>query len=142
MLTKQRKFVLSIVSAVIITLTISGSFFFTDDAFPVAPFRMFSYGNSPSGVVREMTIEITSESGENRRVGIAQFGMRRAELEEQTPWNQTVPQSRMAELAESYDSHHEDKLVALRVLVKTTQLVDGVPEEEQTIDVIGEWRAP
>lgn len=71
------------VSLVLALATIAGSLFWTDDAFPIAPFRMFSYGNRPDTLVRDTRIEGELETGEEIRVGWADVGLRRAELEGQ-----------------------------------------------------------
>ena len=127
------------VSVLVASLTIAGSFFFTDDAFPIAPFRMFSYANNPNGVVRKMDFQAELASGKTvPHLDASEFGLRRAELEEQTPWNVTPPPEKMAALIEAYNQNHEDDIVVLRLVLKTTQLVEGVPEKGQTVEVLGE----
>ncbi|HOT78500.1 MAG TPA: hypothetical protein PKY13_00875, partial [Microthrixaceae bacterium] len=73
----------SYVSVVVIGLSVLGGFVLTDDAWPFAPLRMFSVGNNPDGVVRAMRLQGDTAAGHLVLYADA-FGLRRAELEEQT----------------------------------------------------------
>lgn len=131
----------SLVSAIVVAVTVIGGFVFTDDAWPFAPFRMFSVGNNPNGVVRRMSFEGDTDRG-HLRFGSAAVGLRRAELEEQTPWNRRVPDDRLADLARAYNEHHTVPLRHLQVVLHTTQMRNGEKFGEETSEVIGDWADP
>lgn len=130
----------SVVSAVVVVVTVLGSVVLTDDHWPFAPFRMFSVGNNPNGIVRRMSLEGDTELG-HLRFGAASIGLRRAELEEQTPWDRRVPDERLADLALAYNESHTHDLVHLQVVVHTTQMRDGEKYGDETSEVIGDWAA-
>ena len=130
------------VSVVLVSLTVLGSFALTDDHWPFAPFRMFSVANNPDGVVRRMILEADTDTGVRRTIGADGFGLRRAELEEQTPWDRWMSDERLSELVEGYNRRHETKLVHVQVVVFTTQMRNGEPVGAETKRVIGDWAAP
>ncbi|WP_436794457.1 hypothetical protein [Actinospongicola halichondriae] len=120
--------------------TIAGSLWWTDDAFPIAPFRMFSYGNRPNTVVRDLRLEGELENGEQIRVGWKAVGLRRAELEGQTHPNRRVPDENMEALARVYNERRDPDLVHLQVVVRRIAMVDGRPAPDgETFTVIGDW---
>jgi hypothetical protein len=130
----------SIVSVVVVLVTVVGGFVFTDDAWPFAPFRMFSVGNDPNGVVRRMALVGDTSLGPVH-FGATSLGLRRAELEEQTPWNRRVPAARLDDLAAAYNDRHRVPLIHLQVVVYTTQMHDGEKASGETSVVIGDWAA-
>ena len=113
----------------------------TDDAFPVAPYRMFSYANRQDGVVWSLRLDAVLETGEGVEVDPARIGLRRAELEGQTPFRRRVPDHKMAALAEAYNRRHDVDLVHLQVVQRGVRLRGGerLPGEELT--VLGDWAA-
>ena len=119
--------------------TVTGSLWWTDDAFPLAPFRMFSHANDPNGVVRSMRFEADLESGRRIQLEASSVGLRRAELEEQTPANRRVPDERLQAIVETYNARNDDEIVHLQVVVERVRLADGVPHGEPTVTVIGDW---
>lgn len=131
----------SMVTVVIVTLTVLGSVAGTDDHWPFAPFRMFSYGNNPNGVVRRMVVELHTPY-RFVRVGADSFGLRRSEIEEQTPWNRRIPDERIADLARAYNRTHRHKAVHLQLLVLTTQMRNGEKAGDETKEIIGDWADP
>ncbi|MDZ7676863.1 MAG: hypothetical protein U5K30_17585 [Acidimicrobiales bacterium] len=130
-----------VVSLVLALATIAGSLFWTDDAFPIAPFRMFSYGNRPDTVVRDTRVEGELETGEEIRVGWAAVGLRRAELEGQTHPNRRVPDENLEGLARVYNERHDPDLVHLQVVVRRVNMEGGKPQPNPTFTVIGDWAA-
>ncbi len=126
-------------SLALIVATLAGSFLWTDDAFPMAPFRMFSYGNSPNSVVRTMRFEADLADGRHVRLDASAVGLRRAELEEQTNPNRRVPDENLAAIAEVYNDRHDPEVVHLQVVVRRIAMVDGVPQPGETVTVIGDW---
>lgn len=141
-LPSRRRRVLAGASIGLVILTVVGSVALTDDEWPVAPFRMFSYANDPNGVVRAMSLRVDRTDGVSGFIGADHVGLRRAELEEQTPWNRRVPDDSMIDLVDTYDDRHDTKLRRLQVVVRTRQMRDGSPVGEETFEVIGEWIAP
>lgn len=133
---------LSFLTLAIAAATVAGSVWWTDDAFPFAPFRMFSHANDPDGVVRSMRLEADLASGERIRLDASAVGLRRAELEEQTPSNRRVPDERLAAIADVYNRRNDDPIVHLQVIVRRVDLVGGVPQPGETTIVIGDWAAP
>lgn len=126
------------VSAALVGLTVLGSFALTDDAWPFAPFRMFSYGNDPNGTVHRMLLHVDLDDGRSLRIGAEYFGLRRAELEEQTPRGRRVPDDKLAELARSYRGDAD--VEHLQVFYISTPMLDGEPQADlQTETVIGDW---
>lgn len=119
--------------------TVAGSLWWTDDAFPFAPFRMFSYGNSPNSVVRTMRFEADLASGEHVQLDASSVGLRRAELEEQTDPNRRIPDANLAAIAEVYNRRFDDDVVHLQVVVRRIDMVDGQPQPGETITVVGDW---
>ena len=126
-------------SLAVAAATIAGSLWWTDDAFPFAPFRMFSHANDPNGVVRSMRFEADLTSGERIVLEAPAIGLRRAELEEQTPANRRVPDAHLAAIADTYNARNDDEIVHLQVVVRRVPLLDGVPQAEETVTVIGDW---
>ena len=96
-------------SLAIVGLTVAGSVALTDDEWPIAPFRMFSYANNPDGEVRSMLLGVERTDGVSGFIGASHVGLRRAELEEQTPWNRRVPDERMEDLVEAYNDRHDTR---------------------------------
>lgn len=133
----------SYVSVVVIGLSVLGGFVLTDDAWPFAPLRMFSVGNNPNGVVRAMRLQGDTAEGPITLYADA-FGLRRAELEEQTPWNRWVTDERVADLAAAYNKRHPSRppLIHLQVVVTTTQMRNGERAGDPVPSVIGDWAAP
>jgi len=131
----------SVASVVVLAVTVLGGFVLTDDAWPFAPFRMFSVGNNPNGVVRRMALVVDTPTGPDA-VGAARVGLRRAELEEQTPWNRRVPDDRLEDLARTYNERNQLPVRHLQVVVFTTQMRNGEKFGEETQAVIGDWADP
>lgn len=136
---QRRGWLLILGSLAMVTATLAGSFLWTDDAFPMAPFRMFSYGNSPNSVVRTMRFEADLENGEHVRLDASTVGLRRAELEEQTNPHRRVPDENLEAIAAVYNERHDPDMVHLQVVVRRIDMVDGVPQPGETITVIGDW---
>lgn len=111
----------------------------SDDAFPLAPYRMFSYGNRQDGTIRVLRLEGDLETGEHVRMDTERIGLRRAELEGQTPFNRRVPDRKMAALAEAYNERHDVDVVHLQVVQKSIELRGGEPQPGERFDVLGDW---
>ena len=132
----------SYVSVLVIGLSVLGGFVFTDDAWPFAPLRMFSVGNDPNGIVRALRLQGDTAAGPVQ-VGAGWVGLRRAELEEQTPWDRRVSDERLRELADVYNRRHPSApLLHLQVVVDTTRMRNGEKAGDAVATVIGDWAAP
>ncbi len=62
-----------------------GNFALSDDAFPFAPFRMFSHANTPDGYARSAAFRAVTAGGDEIGLDAEDFGLRRAEIEGQLP---------------------------------------------------------
>lgn len=136
---RRTRGLLPVASLALALATIASSLWWTDDAFPIAPFRMFSYGNDPDTVVRTTRLDGHLETGESVRLRWDDIGLRRADLEGQTHPNRRVPDENLAALARVYNEHHDPDVVHLQVVVRRVKLVDGVPQPGETLTVIGDW---
>lgn len=133
---------LSVTSALLALVIVVANFTVTDDAWPLAPLRMFSYGNKPDGQVHRMRFMVDWGDGE-RQAHSADFGLRRSELEEQTPWRQQVPPAKLRVFVDHWNERHPDRqLQHFQVVVVTTRMRDSRPVGDESITVIGDWAAP
>lgn len=138
----RRSSLASIASSIVIVVILIGSFTLTDDAWPLAPLRMFSHGNKPDGVVRNMRFEVDFGLGPRRRHA-DDIGLRRSELEEQTPWRMRVPDAKLEAMVRTYQQRHPRQNVQhFQVVVVTRQMKDSRPVGEPTTTVIGDWASP
>ena len=126
-------------SVLLVLAMVGTSFWATDDAFPLAPYRMFSYGNKQDGVVRSLRLEGTLETGAHVRIDPARIGLRRAELEGQTPFNSRMPDHKVAALAEAYNDRHDEDVVHLQVVQRSTRLRGGEPQPGEDLVVLADW---
>ena len=133
---------LSVASVVLAVVIVVANFTVTDDAWPLAPLRMFSYGNKPDGQVHRMLFTVDWGDG-GHAAHADDFGLRRSELEEQTPWRQQVPPAKLRMLVNHWNRRHPDRqLQHFQVVVVTTGMRDSRPVGEETLTVIGDWAAP
>ena len=113
-----------------------GTAFGSDDHFPVGPFSMFSRRVENNGIVRVALLRGRMEGGADERLGIHEFGLRRAEIEGQVGELQREPEL-MAALAEAWERHNPGKprLVEIRLIHLVHVLRDGkkVDEEERVL---------
>jgi hypothetical protein len=126
-------------SVALATAMLVTSLWGTDDAFPLAPYRMFSYSNSRNGVVRVLRFEADLESGRRVRLDASSVGLRRAELEGQTPFGRRVPDRKLAAIARVYNERHDDDMVHLQVVSRGVRLRDGEPQPGEELIVLGDW---
>ncbi len=68
------------VGAVLVAL-LAGSFFGSDDDFPLGPFHMYSSRGDPNAVARELRVQVVTASGRTIDVTNESGAPRRAELE-------------------------------------------------------------
>lgn len=137
----RRRIGLSIASALFALTIVVANYTVTDDAWPLAPLRMFSYGNKPDGQVHRMRFMVDWGNGE-RRAHSNDFGVRRSELEEQTPWRQQVPPAKMQMFVDHWNERHPKRqLQHFQVVVVTVQMKDSRPVGDEKITIIGDWAA-
>lgn len=132
----------SVASAVLVAVVVFGGFVLTDDAWPFAPLRMFSVGNDPNGVVRAMRLE--GDTATRHLILYADdFGLRRAELEEQTLPDRRVPNAKLRALADTYNRRHPSApLIHLQVVVTSVRMRNGERAGRPIPTVIGDWATP
>ena len=125
----------------LVAMTVIGSVAFTDDAWPFAPFRMFSVAVRPNGSVVKVDFLGTTGSGRTLRLDAADFGLRRAEVEGQQGDRGRLTDGQLAALAAGYNrAHPGDPLVELRFRRLGRRLVDGEPGEA-FVRVLQTWQA-
>ena len=136
MLTQTGRRVRLAAVAVVLALLGYGTAWGSDDHFPFGPFSMFSRRVEPDGIVRVAMLRGRLEGGEPRRLGIAKFGLRRAEIEGQVGELQRDPQL-MAALAEAWTRHNPDAppVVEIQLIHLVHELRDGkrVSSEERVL---------
>jgi hypothetical protein len=131
----------SVLAVALVVLTTLGSAGWTDDAWPFAPFRMFSRAVKPDGRVTKVDFVGTTESGDEVRLDALAFGLRRAEVEGQQGRVGRLTDEQMAALVETYNEDHpDDPLVALEFRRLGQDLVDGEPVSSFT-ETIQTWPA-
>lgn len=129
-------------TAAALALLLLGSWRGSDDAFPFAPFHMFSRAPSPNGVVHASYVEALDARGHAVRLPDAATGLRRAELEGQLRRLVAHP-ALLGAIAEAHRRRHpsEAPYDVVRVVQRTYRLRDGrVGGLRET--VLGEWRRP
>lgn len=132
----------SVVAGTIVAAMIFSGFGLTDDAWPFAPFRMFSHANRLDGVAHSIGFAGTTAAGDDIRLDALDFGLRRAEVEGQRPRVLANP-GMLADLAETWNAAHagDNELVRLEMLEIGRRIEDGRPTEhyDETLMV---WEAP
>jgi hypothetical protein len=125
--------------AVALALLGYGTAFGSDDHFPFGPFSMFSRRVGNDGIVRVALLRGRMEGGVDERLGIAEFGLRRAEIEGQIGELQRDPRL-MAALADAWDAHNPGKprLVEIRLIHLVHELEDGKPVSSEE-RVLATW---
>lgn len=125
----------------LVAMTVIGSVAFTDDAWPFAPFRMFSVAVRPNGSVVKVDFLGTTASGRTLQLDAAAFGLRRAEVEGQQGDRGRLTDQQLAALAAGYNrAHPADPLVELRFRRLGRRLVDGEPGASY-VRVLQTWQA-
>ena len=129
----------SVLAVVLIAMTVVGSVAFTDDAWPFAPFRMFSVAVKPNGRVVKVDFLGTTRSGRDLRLDAAAFGLRRAEVEGQQGRGGRLTDAQMAALVAEWNrTHRSDPLVTLQFRRLGRRLTDGMPGAS-FVKVIQTW---
>lgn len=105
---------------------VAGSLAWSDDAWPFAPFRMFS--SAPTKSVKALALDAVRADGRVVRMPAEAFHLRRAELEGQAPRVVAHPRL-LGDLLAAYNRRAPagGRLVQLRLLERRTGLVAGRP---------------
>lgn len=117
----------NLLAAGVIIATVLGSTSWTDDAWPFAPFRMFSRATDPNGRVWAVAFEAETADGDVLQLDASAFHLRRAEVEGQLVEGHALPDSKLADLATVYNLEHSggEEIVRLEMYLRGYALVDG-----------------
>lgn len=131
------------VSIVALALLLGGTFFGSDSDFPFGPFRMYSTRNAPDGTVNSLRLEAVDANHQRIEVSAGAVGLRRAELEGSLPRMKSEPKL-MKLIVVRYEKNNPDKpkLIELDVIVRTTQLKNGLETDSYTDKVVAKWTRP
>lgn len=129
-------------TAAVLALTLIGTAAGDDDHFPLGPFRMFSTKTSRDGAVNVSLVRGVTMDGQEVRLSMASFGLRRAEFEGQLERIARDP-SLLAVLvrARSRTRPNARPLREVRLIAARWELADGrkVGYVERSVAV---WTAP
>jgi hypothetical protein len=119
---------LSAVAVVVVVGTVGG-LFLTDDAWPFAPFRMFTTAPGPETRILAVRFDAVTVDGRKIRLKADHFGFRRAEIEGQLDRNKDLTPNRMRALFDNYNGRHHgrDRLAKLTLVLAGWRLEDGRP---------------
>jgi hypothetical protein len=112
----RARLVRDLAAAFVLCGLIAGSLFWRDDAWPLAPFRMFAIGTTRA--VWALALEADFADGRTHGVGFDAFGLRRAEVEGQVT-RVTQQPGILGDLIRAYDTRvrvASRRIVRLRVL--------------------------
>lgn len=116
-----------VIAFAILALTLAGTVFGNDYAFPFGPPRMYASRADPDSPVSSTRVVGLDDDGEEVLLSGGEVGLRRAEFEGQLPRLIDHP-GLLALLALNYEADHpdEDPLVAVAIIVRRYELDDGV----------------
>ncbi len=108
-----------------------GGLLVTDDAWPFAPFRMFTTAPGPETRIRAVRFDAVTVAGEEIRLKSGHFGLRRAEIEGQLNSDRSLEDARMRALFDNYNARHDgdERLASLTLVLAGWRLEDGRPTE-------------
>ena len=130
-------------SVVVLVLLLGGTFFGSDSDFPFGPFRMYASRNAPDGVVSSLRLEAVDANKQLIAITAGSVGLRRAELEGSLPRMKSDPVL-MKTIVIRYEKNNPDKpkLIELHVVVRKTQLKDGLETKSHKDEVVAKWTKP
>lgn len=118
----------------VVAMTVISSIWWTDDAWPFAPFHMFATTTRPNGTVRKLEFRVDTVDGRRLHLDASAFDLRRAEAEgmvSMRPLNgvptRCLSAADMAALAEQYNRRHagRDRITKLDQVWLIRFLKDG-----------------
>lgn len=130
-------------TALVVALTLTGTFFGQDDDFPFGPFRMYSTRDAPDGTVVSTRVEAVSPDGRVLVVDERSTGLKRAEVEGQVGRFRADP-TLLRHLAQAQRRLRPDEppYAEVRVVERRYVLRDSRPTGEQVERVVASWRRP
>ncbi|MBA3339910.1 MAG: hypothetical protein H0T54_09265 [Geodermatophilaceae bacterium] len=132
-----------IVAAAILAITLAGTVYADDYAFPFGPPRMYATRADPDTPVSSTRVVGLDEDGVEVTLSGGEVGLRRAEFEGQVPRLVSHPEL-LGLLAQTYLDEHpeEDPLVAVAIIVRRYELDDGVRTGTYVDDVLITYELP
>ena len=111
-------------TGVVLIALLAGSFFGSDDDFPLGPFHMYSSRGDPNAIARELRVQVVTASGRTIDVTNTSGAPRRAELEGRIGQLQhdTAELERLAPL---YTSHVGEPVREFRLVWENHPLHNG-----------------
>lgn len=128
-------------TALVVVLTLGGTFFGNDDDFPFGPFHMFSTRTEPTGNVNVVALRGRVEGRTDEvELSMASFGLRRAEVEGQLVRIDRDP-SLLGELVRAREAVRGDlpRLSELRV-VNVQYVLENGRRAGYRERLVAEWR--
>lgn len=128
------------VTAALVALTLAGTAWGSDDAFPFGPMRMYAKTRSLDSPVYDTWPWAIDASGREFRLSEALLGVRRAEVEGQLGEFQDDPE-RLAMLAATYEARYPDAPPLTEIEIRTRKVLmdDGTPTGEEQTTVRARW---
>lgn len=130
------------VAGLVFGLLLAGTFYGSDDLFPLGPFRMYATSSQATGEIAVVALEARTAGGEWTLVRPSPntVGMNVAEFEGQLPRFES-DHDLLGAVASSRESLHpdEDPWVAVRIIREATVVVDKVPTGEVRRTLLAEW---
>lgn len=132
-----------VISAAVLALTLAGTVFGDDYAFPFGPPRMYSTRADPDTPVSSTRVVGLTEAAEEVPLSGGEVGLRRAEFEGQVPRLVENPEL-LGLLAESYLMRNPETqpLVAVAIIVRRLELRDGQSTGSYVDDVLVTYPLP
>jgi hypothetical protein len=107
----------------------------TDDAWPFAPFRMFTTAPGPTTRVLAVHFDAVTVDGRKIQLKADHFGLRRAEIEGQLNSDRDLDPDQLQALFENYNQWHSgaDRLAQLTLVLAGWKLEEGRPKEPLSV---------
>jgi hypothetical protein len=131
-----------LIAGALLALTLIGTVWGQDSAFPFGPFRMYSTRDEPNGRVRSTQIEGVTADGRRLVITGTETALRRAEVEGQMHRFRTHPEL-LATLAAAYQRrHHGARLKAVEIVVHDYGLDHSRAAKNDKRSVLARWERP
>ncbi len=142
-LTSRARLIRLVVAAAVLALTLGGTVYGDDYAFPFGPPRMYATRADPNTPVSSTRVVGLTDDGAEVRLSGGEVGLRRAEFEGQVPRLVDDPEL-LGLLAESYLINHpgSEPLVAVAIIVRRLELRDGASTGAFVDDVLVTYDLP
>ncbi|MBA2553838.1 MAG: hypothetical protein H0V10_09120 [Geodermatophilaceae bacterium] len=129
-------------AAIVLALTLVGTVWGQDTAFPVGPFRMYATRDGLDAPVSSTRVDGVNTAGVHIAIDDSETGLRRAEIEGQIRRLIADP-SLLGLIADAYAARNPHKLPLSRmeVVVRRYELRDGARTGDYTETVLAAWDA-